>query len=379
MSEPDAVPLPRDGAVFFDVRGESRSMRLSWYADSAVAVFSIWQGNRCTGTFRLPFGDLVRMVETLQSGPPSHAPNITARQPGGTTFAGHQQAYPETASHQVRGYPDHAGYEARGPAGRPYSDAPGHLAAERPSGPGDPPGYSDRSYPGPAYGDRYPGPVGYQDHHQAAGYSGRQQGGPNPQRPTDYQGALDYRGTAEHHGAAEHMDPAVYREPGGYTDPGGYQNPGGYTDPGGHTDPGVYHNSADYPDSAGYAVPGGYPDPRGYLDRPSYQDPSGLQYADRPGQDARRGAHGHQLHVSGPAGGSYETSRPFEAGRPAAEFSEPVAAAGWLAAPTAERPAGRHGADPTADTGIPGSHSVPARGDQSDSDWEAATAAYRSL
>jgi hypothetical protein len=76
MSEPDAVPLPREGEVFFDVRGEARSMRLSWYADSKVAVFSIWQGSRCTGTFRLPFVDLARMVQTLQSGPP-----VPAHQP----------------------------------------------------------------------------------------------------------------------------------------------------------------------------------------------------------------------------------------------------------------------------------------------------------
>src|SRR5215467_14658177 len=69
MSEPDAVPLPREGEIFFDVRGEARCMRLSWYADSAVAVFSIWQGNRCTGTFRLPFADLGRMAQALQSGP----------------------------------------------------------------------------------------------------------------------------------------------------------------------------------------------------------------------------------------------------------------------------------------------------------------------
>jgi hypothetical protein len=75
MSEPDAVPLPREGEVFFDVRGEARCMRLSWYADSAVAVFSIWQGNRCTGTFRLPFGDLDRMVRTLQAGPYRHGGN----------------------------------------------------------------------------------------------------------------------------------------------------------------------------------------------------------------------------------------------------------------------------------------------------------------
>ena len=69
MSASDAAPLPRLGEVFFDVRGSSRSMRLSWYADTGVAVFSIWQGGMCTGTFRLPIGDLPRMVEILQRGP----------------------------------------------------------------------------------------------------------------------------------------------------------------------------------------------------------------------------------------------------------------------------------------------------------------------
>jgi hypothetical protein len=69
MSVSDAAPLPRLGEVFFDVRGNSRSMRLSWYADTGVAVFSIWQGGRCTGTFRLPMDDLPRMVEILQRGP----------------------------------------------------------------------------------------------------------------------------------------------------------------------------------------------------------------------------------------------------------------------------------------------------------------------
>jgi hypothetical protein len=69
MSASDAAPLPRLGEVFFDVRGSSRSMRLSWYADTDVAVFSIWQGGRCTGTFRLPIADLGRMIEILQRGP----------------------------------------------------------------------------------------------------------------------------------------------------------------------------------------------------------------------------------------------------------------------------------------------------------------------
>jgi hypothetical protein len=44
MSASDAAPLPRLGEVFFDVRGSSRSMRLSWYSDTGVSVFSIWQG-----------------------------------------------------------------------------------------------------------------------------------------------------------------------------------------------------------------------------------------------------------------------------------------------------------------------------------------------
>src|ERR1700676_3152526 len=69
MSASDAAPLPRLGEVFFDVRGNSRSMRLSWYADTGVAVFSIWQGGTCTGTFRLPIDDLTRMVEALRRGP----------------------------------------------------------------------------------------------------------------------------------------------------------------------------------------------------------------------------------------------------------------------------------------------------------------------
>ena len=77
----DAAPLPRLGEVFFDVRGSARSLRLSWYADTEVAVFSIWQAGTCTGTFRLPMGELERMIETLRRGPggrPSADPAATA-------------------------------------------------------------------------------------------------------------------------------------------------------------------------------------------------------------------------------------------------------------------------------------------------------------
>src|ERR1700761_3253456 len=70
MSASDAAPLPRLGEVFFDVRGSSRSMRLSWYSDTGVAVFSIWQGGTCTGTFRLPIDDLARLIDSLRRGVP---------------------------------------------------------------------------------------------------------------------------------------------------------------------------------------------------------------------------------------------------------------------------------------------------------------------
>src|SRR5215469_13876169 len=70
MSASDAAPLPRLGEVFFDVRGSSRSMRLSWYADTGIAVFSIWQGGTCTGTFRLPMDDLPRLMDSLRRGMP---------------------------------------------------------------------------------------------------------------------------------------------------------------------------------------------------------------------------------------------------------------------------------------------------------------------
>src|ERR1700760_2020157 len=74
MSASDAAPLPRLGEIFFDVRGSSRSMRLSWYSNTGIAVFSIWQGGTCTGTFRLPMDDLTRLVDSLRRGVPGGQP-----------------------------------------------------------------------------------------------------------------------------------------------------------------------------------------------------------------------------------------------------------------------------------------------------------------
>jgi hypothetical protein len=120
MSEPDAVPLPREGEVFFDVRGEARSMRLSWYAESRIAVFSIWQGNRCTGTFRLPFGELARMVRILQAGPRPYAAA------GARSVAAHRDPGPSRGYGTGHGHGADQGYGT----GPDYSAVPryGHGA-----------------------------------------------------------------------------------------------------------------------------------------------------------------------------------------------------------------------------------------------------------
>src|SRR5215831_4111618 len=173
MSASDAAPLPRLGEVFFDVRGESRTMRLSWYADTGVAVFSIWQGGTCTGTFRLPIADRPRMVEALRRGPHGHDDQVAGEPPGSreprlpappappgprapsrpemldrdietgqTTAAVHApqagpdqtgyQARPDQTGHQAR--PDQTGYQAEPPL------PPGYQAEP----PGPPGGYRDQ-------------------------------------------------------------------------------------------------------------------------------------------------------------------------------------------------------------------------------------------
>src|SRR5215475_11717781 len=205
MSASDAAPLPRLGEVFFDVRGESRTMRLSWYADTGVAVFSIWQGGTCTGTFRLPIADLPRMVEALRRGPHGHD-QVTGEQPGSreprlpaaagppgpaassrpelldrdietgqTTAAVHAPpAGPDLTGYRagpdVTGYragPDVTGYQA-GPDVTGYQAGPdltGYPAGPDltgyPAGP-DVTGYRAEPPP-PGYRPEPPGPPGYRD------------------------------------------------------------------------------------------------------------------------------------------------------------------------------------------------------------------------
>jgi hypothetical protein len=146
MSASDAAPLPRLGEVFFDVRGDSRTMRVSWYSGTGIAVFSIWQGDTCTGTFRLPIPELPRMVEALAKGPPGAVPG---------------------------GYRDGPDVGYPGPA-------PGEYGDSAPGG-GSPGGYWD--VPPGEYGDSAPGggsPGGYWDVPPEGGHGAPGAGYPDP-------------------------------------------------------------------------------------------------------------------------------------------------------------------------------------------------------
>nr|BFE81221.1 hypothetical protein GCM10020093_038220 [Planobispora longispora] len=64
MSE--VVPLPSFGEVFFDERGQKRVLRVTWH--EGTLVLSLWRGEMCTASFRMPMDDVARLVDTLDQG-----------------------------------------------------------------------------------------------------------------------------------------------------------------------------------------------------------------------------------------------------------------------------------------------------------------------
>src|SRR6266536_2414452 len=187
MSTSNAAPLPRLGEVFFDVRSASRTLRISWYADTGVAVLSIWQGGTCTGSFRLPMGDLPRMIETLQRGPegwdspdqgsplPAAAPGRASRDPysDGSGSLHYLNGPPPVDAPDYPENPDAQGYRGD-PAPARYRDQP--TADRYPDSP------TSAMYP-----DR-PVPRGYPDQPSQARYPDS----PVPREHPDSQGPAHY-------------------------------------------------------------------------------------------------------------------------------------------------------------------------------------------
>lgn len=61
-------PIPTLGGVFRDVRGQGRSLRVSWHAEDGLVVLSLWDGFRCTGTVRVASADVPALLEALAAG-----------------------------------------------------------------------------------------------------------------------------------------------------------------------------------------------------------------------------------------------------------------------------------------------------------------------
>ena len=53
---------------FHDARGQVRRMGVSTHPADSTMVISLWQGDVCTGTFRLPANDAARLIATLAYG-----------------------------------------------------------------------------------------------------------------------------------------------------------------------------------------------------------------------------------------------------------------------------------------------------------------------
>ena len=162
-------------------------MRLSWYADTGVAVFSIWQAGMCTGTFRLPIGDLSRMIEILERGP---SPQGRGRAPVSAGERGPERGRGEYPADE---------------------DELGLL--DSPSVPGGSAGPGGRGGPGGYAGAEYIADYGQSGQYAERGFDGRSAAGTD-RGPGDHAVSHGYgadRGTADYpladYGSAGYGDP----------------------------------------------------------------------------------------------------------------------------------------------------------------------------
>jgi hypothetical protein len=87
----EVLPMPTVGDVFRDVRGDDRTMRVSYHRDREVVVVSLWAGAACRGSFRLAADDAGRLVALLSdivsSAGVTETPDDTGTRTGADTMA----------------------------------------------------------------------------------------------------------------------------------------------------------------------------------------------------------------------------------------------------------------------------------------------------
>ncbi|MFC0032287.1 hypothetical protein ACFFMM_22465 [Micromonospora chaiyaphumensis] len=59
--------MPAFGDLFTDLRGEDRTLRVSYHPDRGAVVLSLWSGTLCRGSFRMPADDVDRLLGLLSA------------------------------------------------------------------------------------------------------------------------------------------------------------------------------------------------------------------------------------------------------------------------------------------------------------------------
>ena len=65
---PPVEALPARGGVFVDARGANRVLQVSWHHEAGLVVLSVWRGDTCAASFRLPQQDVAPLVQALVAG-----------------------------------------------------------------------------------------------------------------------------------------------------------------------------------------------------------------------------------------------------------------------------------------------------------------------
>jgi hypothetical protein len=60
--------LSGDRTWFFDPRSPMRRMGVASHPEQGIVVLSLWNGDTCTATFRLPMADAARLISSLADG-----------------------------------------------------------------------------------------------------------------------------------------------------------------------------------------------------------------------------------------------------------------------------------------------------------------------
>ncbi|TDC75809.1 hypothetical protein E1193_24930 [Micromonospora sp. KC606] len=63
----ELLPMPSFGDLFTDLRGDDRTMRVSYHPERAVVVLSLWRGAVCRGSFRLAAEEAGRLRALLEA------------------------------------------------------------------------------------------------------------------------------------------------------------------------------------------------------------------------------------------------------------------------------------------------------------------------